>query len=167
MLGAALRAAGEARGHKEEDKFASVGTVELQGQGTKTGLLQDVRPYQHIKILERGDWEHTLRRMGRAGMLDKTRLHRMSCRTRLTKVLCPIGLVLWASPACVHYRAGLVEGQDQGEGNNAGDKNELLDLIDHTYLVESLTIIREPRIILMPSHELPNVIFSRLGVHSR
>ena len=93
-LGAALRAASEARGHKEADEFASAGTVEWQGRGTKTGLLQDVRPDQHIKILERGDWEHTLRRMGRAGMLDKTRLHRISCRIRVTMVLRPIGLVL-------------------------------------------------------------------------
>ena len=46
-----------------------------------------------------------------------------------------------------------MEGQDKGEGNNAGDKNELLDSIDHTYVVESLTIIR--------------VKFRRLDVHSR
>ena len=46
VLGAALPAASEARGHKEEDEFASAGTVESQGRGIKTSLLQDVRPGQ-------------------------------------------------------------------------------------------------------------------------
>ena len=78
----------------------------------KFDLQQDVRGAQHKKALERSYCEHPLCRVGRAGVLDKTRLHHLFRRIKVNEFYPVTGWDQWFSRTCVHCSAEtVVEGQ--------------------------------------------------------